>query len=256
MKEFRVIPAIDLLDGKVVRLYRGDYSQVTVYSDDPVPVVEDFVHSGASLIHIVDLNAARNGDRSVNHAAIESILQTVSGHASLEIGGGIRDEEALQVYFDHGVDRCILGTSAVKDQEFLKRAVAVYGAERIIVGVDARDGQVKIAGWEQDAGVSVTDFLKQLKHFGIREIIFTDIRTDGTLSGPPVDLLKEILDTSDLRVIASGGISSVQDISDLLSLEREHLVGAITGKAVYEKKLDVKEAIRTVHDTIIGKRKS
>lgn len=252
MKEFRIIPAIDLLDGKVVRLYRGDYSQVTVYSNDPVPTVQDFVHAGASLIHVVDLNAARDGDRRKNADAIESIMAEVGTKASVEIGGGIRNDDALKEYFDRGVDRCILGTSAVTDPELLKRAIAVYGHERIIVGVDAKDGTVRISGWEKDGGVKVPEFLKTLEGMGVYEIIFTDIRTDGTLSGPPIDSLSEILANTNLRVIASGGVSSIDDVKSLLAINESNLVGAITGRAVYENKLNVSEAVKLIQNHFLN----
>lgn len=246
MNEFRIIPAIDLLDGNVVRLYRGDYNQVTVYSDDPVPTVKEFVHAGASLIHVVDLNAARDGNRKPNASAIESILTEVGNNASVEIGGGIRSEEDMKDYFDRGVDRCILGTSAVTDPDLLKRAVGLYGHERIIVGVDAKDGTVRISGWEKDGGLRVSEFLNNLEGMGVKEIIFTDIKTDGTLSGPPIDSLREILATTNLRVIASGGVSSLADVESLLSIKNDRLVGAIAGRAVYENKLKVEDAVQLI----------
>ncbi len=250
IREFRIIPAIDLLDGKVVRLLRGDYNQVTVYSDDPPSLVREFIQAGASLIHVVDLSAARNGDRKPNHDAIIEILKASRGLASIEIGGGIRSDEALQEYFEAGAGRCILGTSAVTDQEFLKRSLALYGGDRIIVGVDARDGRVKISGWEQDGGLEVFDFLHRLRDMGVKEVIFTDISTDGTLSGVPVETLKRVLQESDMRIIASGGVSSIEDIKKLLAIQHAHLVGVIAGRAIYDKKLDTAEAIRLVHSTM------
>lgn len=244
MNTFKIIPAIDLLDGKVVRLYKGDYAQATVYREDAAAQALEFVDAGADLIHIVDLNGARNGDRTANRKPIETILETIRGKAELEIGGGIRDFEALDGYLQNGVQRGILGTSAVKDPEFLKAAIEKYGPERIIVGVDARDGRVKVSGWEEDGGITTIDFVKLLEQMGVIEIIFTDIRTDGALSGPALDSIGDVLNASSMNVIASGGISALKDVQDLLEMGNPRLVGAITGRAVYEKRLHVHEAVQ------------
>ena len=248
---FNIIPAVDLLDGQVVRLFRGDYDQSTVYGDDPGEPIEKFIEAGAELIHIVDLNAARNGDRSVNEAAVERILTVAGKRARLEIGGGIRDLDSLSDYLGRGIARCILGTAAVNDPEFLKKSLAAHGPEKVIVGIDARDGRVRVDGWEKDSGVNVADFLKEMEKIGIGEIIFTDILTDGAMTGPAIGSLKEVLTaTSTLRLIASGGISSLDDVQALLDLKEPRLVGAISGRAIYEGKLDVQEAVNLCRDAV------
>lgn len=258
--EFRLIPAIDLLNNRVVRLHQGRYDAVTEYGEDPARFVREFVDAGADLIHIVDLNAARDGDRAKNREAINEILMATRGDAKLEIGGGIRSDEAVDEYLSRGVSRCIIGTSAVSDREFLERTVERYGPEIVIVGVDARDGRVRVAGWEQDSGVGVDEFVLYLEQIGIREIIFTDIHTDGAMSGPSVGALRELMSMSSLRVIASGGISSLDDVELLLQLKRniesdasanpdggDRLVGAISGRAVYERKLDLNGAFSLIN---------
>ena len=252
MPEFELIPAVDLLDGKVVRLHQGRYDNVTVYGEDAVSQVRQFIEDGARIIHIVDLNAARNGDRRANKTAIDSILSILGEFdGKLEIGGGIRGEDALSEYFSRGVSRCIMGTAAVSDPDFLKRALDEYGPEKIIVGVDAKDGRVKVAGWEKDGGVSVDDFLPAIESMGVREIIFTDILTDGAMTGPSTLSLLNAVEVSDLRVIASGGISSPEDIQLLIDFKKDteekyskdRIVGAISGRAIYEGKLNVRESI-------------
>lgn len=243
MNSFQIIPAIDLLDGKVVRLYRGDYDRVTVYGDSTGDVISSFIEAGAKLIHLVDLNAARTGDRTINMEALDEAVQAAGSIAKLELGGGIRNMDDLRSVFDSGIHRAILGSAAVRSPEFLAEAIHEYGPKKIIVGVDARDGRVKTDGWEVDGGVTVVDFLKRLEEMEVGEVIFTDIVTDGTLSGPPVESLQEVLSATSMRVIASGGISSLDDIRTLLSMEPRRPSGAITGRAVYEGKLDVKEAV-------------
>ena len=240
---FKFIPAIDLYNNQVVRLFQGKYEDVTVYSDDPAAIVESFINDGASLIHVVDLNAARDGDRSINKKSILSIVERIRGRAVMELGGGIRDTDALSFYSDAGINRMIIGTGSVTDPAFLKKALSIYGGQRIIAGVDARDGMVKISGWEKDSGKHIQDFIPFLAGEGVEEIIFTDIKTDGALSGPAIESLKEVFALSNLRVIASGGISSLHDISALLSLNEKKLTGAISGRAIFEKRINVKDAV-------------
>ncbi len=246
----KIIPAIDLLDKKAVRLYQGDYSQVTVYNEDPAAQAVEFADAGVLLIHLVDLNAARTGDRSVNGSVIETIADSVRlkyGHrVFLELGGGIRDHVSLEHYFSLGIDRAILGTAALKDPQFLKEALEKHGPEKIIVGVDARDGMVKVDGWEGDGGAEVFAFLKKMEETGVQEIIFTDIKTDGTLKGPAVDSIREILFKTTLRVTASGGVGSFEDLVTLKKLGSERLTGVIAGKAVYEKKFDLAKAVAEI----------
>lgn len=243
---FLVIPAIDLLDTKTVRLLRGEYDQSTIYGDDPAARALSFVEAGAELVHLVDLNAARSGDRSVNRRAVAAVLEAVKGRARVELGGGIRNMDALDEVARQGADRFVLGTAALKDPGFLRAALERYGRDRIIAGVDVKDGTVRVSGWEKDGGIRTEDFLKRLEDTGIQEIIFTDIRTDGALTGPPVDTLRSVLASCSLRVIASGGIAKNQDLLELARMGNERLVGAITGRAVYEGKVDLPLAIEQV----------
>lgn len=250
---FDIIPAVDLLGGQVVRLYKGDYDQSTVYGDDPAAPIREFLAAGARLVHVVDLDAARNGDRSVNARAIETILRALADHGDagsrplLEVGGGIRDISAIEFYRKVGVDRCIIGTAAVKNPDFVSAAIAAHGSDAVIVGVDALDGIVRVAGWEESSGLAVADFLRDMQSRGVAEVIFTDIARDGALTGPPLEALQSVLDAAPLRVIASGGVASLKDVRQLLELSRKNanrLRGVISGKAIYEKKLDVAEAVR------------
>jgi phosphoribosylformimino-5-aminoimidazole carboxamide ribotide isomerase len=252
IQRFDIIPAVDLLGGQVVRLYKGDYDQSTVYGDDPAAPIRAFLEAGAELIHVVDLDAARNGDRSVNAKAIQKIIAVLrdfragGGRTLLEVGGGIRDLRAIDEYLAAGVDRCIIGTAAVRDPEFVAQAVAKHGGEAVIVGVDALDGVVRVSGWEESSGLSVTDFVGDMQGRGVREIIFTDIARDGALTGPPLDALAGVLGESNVNVIASGGVATLEDVRALLDLKRAkgpRLVGVISGKAIYEKKLDLAAAV-------------
>ncbi len=236
-----LIPAIDLLDNAAVRLFKGKYEEKTVYSNEPWKLAEGFEKNGASLLHLVDLNGARN-QIGINSESISKIRKTTK--LKIQLGGGIRDREKLEYYDSIGIDRFILGTAAVKDPALLDFALRKYGKDRIVVAVDARDGIVKIAGWEVDSGVNYLDFLDKMKEAGVENIIFTDIAQDGTLAGPNLNAYKEILSKYNFQVIASGGISSLKDIMALSSLgTAATMYGVITGKALYEGKIDLAEAI-------------
>lgn len=236
-----IIPAIDLLDKEAVRLYKGDYSQKTVYSSSPWELVSAFEKNGAELIHLVDLNGARN-QQDVNKDCIERIRS--SSHLKIQIGGGIRNITKLQYYLDMGMDRFILGTAAVLDPRFVEEALSLVGASRLLVSVDAFQGIVRISGWETATEIKYEFLLDRLEKQGITQIVFTDISTDGTLSGPNIHSYKYILDNFHFDLIASGGISSMKDILDLTSIQsKKPLFGIITGKAIYEGKLSLKEAI-------------
>lgn len=253
---FQVIPAIDLLDGQVVRLFQGRYEDSTVYGADPAAQARAFSAAGAELLHVVDLNAARNGDRSANQSAVASILAAAaemraSGRSfAVEIGGGIRDREAAEEYLTRrGVDRIILGTAAVRRPELVGELTREFSAQRIIVGVDALEGSVRVSGWEENAGLPVLEFLRDLEDRGAREVIYTDIARDGVLGGPDLDGLRQILQNTELRVIASGGVGGPGDVQKLLELRGEgdygaRLVGAISGKAIYEGRLDLSTAVQ------------
>ena len=244
--KFQVIPSIDILDGKVVRLYQGKYDRSTVYDADPVEQACTFVEAGAFMIHLIDLDAARSGNRQTNHKIIQKMagsVKKVNQQVQVELGGGLRDEAALQESFALGVDRCILGTAAVKDPSFLERAIKEHGPERIIVGVDVQDDLVQIAGWEEASLWKVSDFLQSLESKGVQEVIMTDISRDGTLEGPGNAILGNYIKECDLRFILSGGVSSLQDLELLLAARHPRLVGAISGRAIYENTLDLKRAV-------------
>lgn len=231
-----IFPAIDLYDGKAVRLYKGDYQNMTVYSDTPLSVALDFVAAGATCIHMVDLEGARDGT-TPNLAIVRDIANKTP--LFTEIGGGIRSMETVRAYLDAGVDRVILGTAAVTDPEFLKQALAEYG-ERIAVGVDIKDGKVAIKGWLETAEDDALTFCEKMQALGVRTIISTDISKDGAMMGANHALYRTLSERFDLQIVASGGVSSIDDVKKLRSLE---LYGAIIGKAYYTGAIDLKEAI-------------
>ncbi|EQA64802.1 1-(5-phosphoribosyl)-5-[(5-phosphoribosylamino)methylideneamino]imidazole-4-carboxamide isomerase [Leptospira alexanderi] len=239
-----IIPAIDLFDNCAVRLFKGNYKEKKIYSSEPWKLAEGFAKNGATLLHLVDLNGARN-QLGINENSILKIRKTTS--LKVQLGGGIRDKEKLAYYDKIGIDRFILGTAAVTDPDLLKLALDNYGKERVVVAVDAIDGIVKIAGWEKDSGVRYRDLMDRLAKAGIEHVVFTDIAQDGTLAGPNLKAYQEILNSYPFQVIASGGISSLKDLMDLSSLKTKiPLYGVITGKALYEGKLDLAEAISSI----------
>lgn len=231
-----IFPAIDLYGGKAVRLYKGDYQNMTIYSDDPLSVARDFVAAGATCIHMVDLEGARDGTTPnleiVRKIANETPLFT-------EIGGGIRSMETVRAYLEAGVDRVILGTAAVTDPDFLKEALAEYG-ERIAVGVDIKDGRVAIKGWLETAEDDALTFCEKMQALGVRTIISTDISKDGAMMGANHELYRTLAEKFDLQIVASGGVSSLDDVKKLREL---NLYGAIIGKAYYTGAIDLTEAI-------------
>ena len=231
-----IFPAIDLVDGKAVRLFKGDYAQMTVYSENPLEVARDFESKGARHIHLVDLEGAKNGD-TPNIATVEKIVKNTDLFA--EIGGGIRSMETVKKYMDIGIDRVILGTAAVNDEEFLKEAVAAYG-EKIAVGVDIKDGFVAIKGWLEKSEYDAFDFCRKMQDIGVKTLICTDISKDGAMQGTNHELYKELSEKFDMQITASGGVSSIEDIKKLRQLD---LYGAIIGKAYYTGAIDLKEAI-------------
>lgn len=231
-----ILPAIDLLGGKAVRLVKGDYDKVTVYSDTPLKVAKYFEEQGARFLHIVDLDGARDGT-TANFDTIRTIVENTS--LSVEVGGGIRDLERVKRYVDLGVDRIILGTAALEDEAFLKEALALYG-EKIVVGVDIRDGMVAVKGWRELSDVSCFDFCKKLEGLGVKTVICTDISKDGMMSGTNVDLYRELSEKFNVRLIASGGVSSLEDVERLCAMG---LFGAIVGKAIYTGAVSLGEAL-------------
>ncbi len=235
----KVIPAIDIKGGKVVRLAQGDYSKETVYSDSPIDVAKKWDGCGAKFIHIVDLDGALEG-KLKNEAALRRI--TAGVNADIELGGGIRDEATIESVLEAGVKRVVLGTSAL-DEGFVKRMGWRFGS-KIIVGIDAKDGIVRTKGWMQKTGLKAVDFARRLEDTGIGGIIYTDISRDGMLEGPNITELEAILKATSIGVIASGGVSTLEDITELKALESRGLVGVIVGKALYEGKIDLREAIK------------
>lgn len=231
-----IFPAIDLVDGKAVRLFKGDYSQMTVYNENPLEVARDFEKAGAKFIHLVDLEGAKSGE-TPNIATVEKIVKNTNLFA--EIGGGIRNLETVKKYIDIGIDRVILGTAAVNDEEFLKKAVEIWG-EKIAVGVDIKDGFVAIKGWLEKTQYAAFDFCKKMQDIGVKTLICTDISKDGAMQGTNHGLYRELSEKFSMQITASGGVSSIEDIKKLRSLD---LYGAIIGKAYYTGAIDLKEAI-------------
>ena len=232
-----IFPAIDMYGGKAVRLYRGDYEQMTVYSDDPVSVARDFVLAGAEQIHMVDLEGARDGDMP-NLGTVREIYKATG--AFIELGGGIRSLDALARVFDAGVSRAILGTAAVSDPAFLEAAVAKYG-NKIAAGCDLRDGVVAVKGWLESSGVTADEFFSRMTALGIDTIICTDIARDGAMRGANAALYGEIMAAHPgIKLVASGGVSGMEDIGRLRVL---NLYGAIVGKAYYTGAIDLKKAV-------------
>lgn len=234
-----LFPAIDILSGKAVRLYKGDYNAVTVYSERPWEFAEDFVDKGCSAIHIVDLDGAKSGE-TVNIDTVKRIA-AVKGLYS-EIGGGIRNMETVSRYLEAGVDRVILGTAALKDPSFLKNALREYG-DQIAVGVDLKDGKVAVKGWLETSNKDGIEFLKELEDLGVEGVIVTDISRDGAMKGTNLDLYGRIKEEVSLKVTASGGVSTIEDIVALKSMG---LYGAIIGKAYYTGAIKLKEALEAL----------
>ena len=231
-----IYPAIDLYGGKAVRLFKGDYNQMTVYSDDPVSVAKDFAAAGASHIHLVDLEGAKIG-RPANLDTIAKIVAETCLFA--EVGGGIRDMQTVDSYLGIGVSRVILGTAAVKDPEFLKAALVKYG-EKIAVGVDLKDGFVAIKGWTETSGLKAEEFFEKMQNLGVKTIICTDISRDGAMKGANRGLYRDLSAKFGIDLIASGGVSSMADVTALAAMK---LHGAIIGKAYYIGAVDLKEAV-------------
>jgi phosphoribosylformimino-5-aminoimidazole carboxamide ribotide isomerase len=239
-----VIPAIDLLDGKCVRLYQGDYNQASIFNDNPVEVAVEWASQGATRLHLVDLDGAKAG-KSVNLAVIEAIAQAID--IPLQVGGGLRDRAGVSRLLDLGVARAILGTVAVEKPELVTQLCNEF-PDQIVVGIDARNGKVATRGWLETSEVLATELAMRMAQQGAAAIIYTDIHRDGTLSGPNLDALRALAEVIDIPVIASGGVSSLTDLLSLSSLEAVGVTSAIVGRAIYTGDLSLKEAIRAVGD--------
>lgn len=231
-----IFPAIDLKDGRAVRLRRGDFSTVHQVADDPLETARTFCAAGARYLHMVDLDGARDGIRK-NSAIVRA---AASAGLRIELGGGIRSAADLEAVFALGVWRAVIGSAAVSRPDFVREALAAWGPERIAVGVDAKDGLVRTAGWEENAGVDYLAFARQMEDLGVRHIIFTDIDTDGVLAGPAFDRLEALQKTVSCAITASGGVSSN---ADLRALRDQGLYAAIVGKAWYAGAVDLAQAV-------------
>lgn len=231
-----IFPAIDLIGGNAVRLYKGDYNQKTVYSSSPVDVARDFYKRGAEYLHLVDLDGAKSGGND-NFDAIAEICKRTE--LSVELGGGIRSIEVIRKYLSVGVDRLIIGTAAVTDREFLKQSIALFG-DKIAVGVDVRDYKLAIKGWLEDTELDCFDFCRELQELGVELVICTDISKDGALQGTNRELYSKLNSSFSMSFTASGGVSSLEDVRALADMQ---LYGAILGKALYTNDIDLAKAI-------------
>ena len=231
-----IFPAIDLYGKKAVRLYKGDYAQMTVYSDNPIEIARDFERAGATHVHLVDLEGAKDGT-TPNIDVVRDIAQNTSLFS--EIGGGIRDMDTVAKYIDAGVDRVIIGTAAVTDRDFLLRAVEKY-KDKIAVGADFRDGYIAIKGWLEQTEYTLDAFLSEMKDAGVQTVIITDISKDGAMQGTNLELYRRLSREYSMDITASGGVSSIEDIKRLREMD---MYAAIIGKAYYIGKIDLREAI-------------
>ncbi len=230
----RIYPAIDIKDGRCVRLLKGEFDKMTVYGDDPAAMAEKWASLGAEYIHVVDLDGALKG-AGVNADAIARICAAVK--VPVQTGGGIRTTEDIEAKLAMGVSRVIIGTKAVADADFVREAVRRYG-DKIVIGIDAKDGMVAVEGWEKVSGFTAVDFAKKMESLGVKTIVYTDIATDGTLRGPNVAAMREMAEAVDMDVIASGGIGSAEHIK---SLEDTGVEGVIVGRALYTGNVELKD---------------
>lgn len=236
----KVIPAIDILAGRVVRLRQGSFDEVTIYNSDPVDQAKRWIAAGAEIIHVVDLDGASTGE-PVNIATVEAIARMVD--VPIQVGGGIRSLATLERLFDAGVVRAVLGTALVNDPEFVAAACARY--EGVVAGIDARDGMVAIEGWTQGTARTVADVVAELSGLGVRRLVYTDISLDGMQTGPNLAAYRELVATTDVKIIASGGVSTIEDIRALALIPG--IEGVIAGRALYEGTLDLAAAISLAH---------
>lgn len=234
-----LFPAIDLYEKQAVRLYKGDYAEMQVYSTDPLSVAKDFEACGAKAIHMVDLEGARDGG-TPNLSVVASVARET--RLFVEVGGGIRSLETVKTYLEAGVGRVILGTAAVKDEAFLREAVALYG-EKIAVGADVRDGKIAIKGWKELSDYSLEDFLRKMEAIGVKTVICTDISRDGAMRGTNRELYQKLSRETGMNLIASGGVSTLEDVIALRDME---LYGAIIGKAYYTGAIDLRRALEVI----------
>ena len=234
-----IIPAVDIKNGKCVRLVQGRKEDETVFADDPAAMAQRWAQAGAELIHVVDLDGAFEKSPQ-NLSAIENILQSVD--TPIQLGGGIRNERTVRRFLDMGIERVIIGTEAIRHPEFVERIAGLYPG-RIIVGIDARQGLVAIEGWTETTRIKAIDLARRFENCGVAAINFTDIYRDGTQTGPNIEETRRLAEAVDIPVVASGGVATIQDIYNLLPLEASGVMGIITGKALYSGTLDFKAAL-------------
>ena len=234
----KLIPAIDLMNGKCVRLFKGDFNKRKDFSKEPYEQAKHWEKEGAKCIHIVDLDAAKTGIPT-NDQSIKKIVKEVN--IPIQIGGGIRSQERIEQLFSYGVDKVIMGTSAIENKELVKNVSSKY-PKRIIIGIDAKDGKVSTRGWLTQSDVFATDLVKEFSNFSIASFVVTDINTDGTLEGTNEVFIKNVLEITDIPIIASGGVGSISDLLSLTKFENFGLYGVIVGKALYEDKFTISEA--------------
>lgn len=236
-----IIPAIDLKDGRCVRLKQGDMNDATVFSEDPAGMAMHWLDQGAARLHVVDLNGATVG-KPKNEAGIKAILSAIDGRIPVQLGGGIRDLDTIERYLDLGVTYIIIGTAAVKNPGFLQDACTAFSGH-IIVGLDAKDGKVAVEGWSKLTGHDVLDLAKKFEDYGAEAVIYTDIGRDGMLSGVNIEATVKLARTLRVPVIASGGLTGLPDIEALCAVEAEGISGVITGRAIYEGTIDFRQAL-------------
>ena len=243
-----IIPAVDIKNGKCVRLLQGRMNDDTLYSDDPAAMAVKWERLGAQIIHVIDLDGAFSKSPQ-NVAAISEIAQSVK--VPIQLGGGIRNEQTVAMYLKMGIRRVIIGTEAIKKPEFVKQICKTY-PEQIIVGIDARNGKVAIDGWTQTTHVEAVDLARAFQDCGVTAINFTDIQRDGMQTGPNLEATRQLAEAISIPVVASGGVSSIQDIKDLLALEKFGVIGVIVGKALYSGELDLKTALKLAPQPFIA----
>ena len=236
-----IFPAIDLKDGKCVRLVEGKLDKKTIYSDKPEEAALHWQSLGAEFLHIVDLDGAFEGAPK-NLSVIEKILAAIK--IPVQIGGGIRTLDTVKLLLDLGIKRVILGTAAVSEPNLVKEAIEKFGSDRIVLGIDARNGRVAVKGWAEESDIDAKELALNMKKIGIERIVFTDIKRDGTLKGPNIEATKEMALATGLKVIASGGVSSIDDLKKLKEIEQYGVEGVIVGQALYKGAIDLKEALQ------------
>lgn len=232
-----IFPAIDIKDKKCVRLTQGDFDKVNVYGEDPSLMAKKWADYGAEFIHVVNLNGSRD-EVGINDETLAKVAKSVD--VPIQVGGGIRDEKRVKELLDLGINRVIVGTMAIENKELLKELIEKYKAEKIVVSIDAKNGKVATHGWEKVSDIDSVDLCKELEQIGVKTIVYTDISKDGMLEGPNFDIYKELSQKTSLDIIASGGVTSIDDVKRLLDM---NMYGAIIGKALYDNRIDLKEVL-------------